>query len=59
MNHLKNLREAKLQELLATTVEDLHTHPQDINLTAQRRALEEELAYVQHFGNSRKRRGFR
>lgn len=59
MNHLKNFREAKLRELLAAAVEDLHSHPEDINLKAQRRALEEEIAYVQHFGNSRKRRGFR
>lgn len=59
MNHLRNLKEPKLRELLNATVEDLRSHPDDVNLTAQRRALEEEIAYVQHFGNSRKRRGYR
>jgi len=59
MNHLRNLKEPKLREMLNATVEDLHRHPGDVNLTSQRRAIEEELAYIQHFGNSRKRRGYR
>lgn len=56
---LKNLREPKLREMLDSTRQELQRYPDDINLNAQRRAIEEEIAYIQHFGNSRKRRGYR
>lgn len=59
MNHLKTLSEQKLRELLQATLSELSSRPNDINLSRQRRSLEEEISYVQHFGNSRKRRGYR
>lgn len=59
MNYLRNLSEQELRTLLDTTKADLAKSPEDLNFQSQKRAIEEEIAYVQHFGVSRKRRGYR
>jgi len=59
MNHLNNVDEKTLRELLSSTISDLSKNPNDINLKNQKKMIEEEISYVQHFGLSRKRRGYR
>jgi len=59
MNPLSKLTENDLREMLEVTKKELFSNPEDLNLKNQKQSIEEEIAYVQHFGNSRKRRGYR
>jgi len=59
MSHFNRLDEKTLREMLSRTIADLAKNPQDTTLRKQKRGIEEEIAYIQHFGKSRKRRGYR